>query len=118
LTHYDTRRDLSLVYCEIVGDERVRNLCPRLIHNRGIETLGLGHTSITETGVGYLLQFMQDNVYLKLSEWLSEGTKGITWTSDLNQLEKALVLAGIEQVESKANTDENLNLADWTNATT
>jgi hypothetical protein len=57
LTHNGTLRELSIAYCENVGDEHVWNLCPGLILNRGIETLGLGHTRITETGVGYLLQF-------------------------------------------------------------
>ncbi len=67
LTHNDTLRELSVASCENVGDVHVRKLCPGLILNRGLETLDLSLHDITETGVGYFLQCMQENVHLKLS---------------------------------------------------
>lgn len=117
LTHNDTLRKLSVASCDDVGDEHVRNLCPGLILNRGLETLDLSLTNITETGVGYFLQCMQDNVHLKvismgqpvnLEDIIDIGSKStwnkLTYWLTLNTLNRKLI------------RDENLNLADWTNA--
>jgi hypothetical protein len=42
LTHNDTLRELNVASCENVGHEHVRNICPGLILNRGLETLDDG----------------------------------------------------------------------------
>lgn len=117
LTHNNTLRDLSVAFCGNVGDIHVRNLCPELSLNRGLETLDLRQTSITETGSGYFLQCMQDNIYLKFirmvqpmndEDYIDIGPKLIwsklTYWLQLNRLNRKLI------------RDENLNHADWTNA--
>jgi hypothetical protein len=117
LTHNDTLRELSVAYNDNVGDEHVRNLCPGLILNRGLETLDLCQTSITETGIGHFLQCMQDNVYLKhikISQPMNDedfihiGPKS-TWNKLMYWLE-------LNRFNRKLIRDENSNRADWTNA--
>jgi hypothetical protein len=65
LIHNDTLRELFPAASESVNDEHVLNLCPGLSLNRGLETLNLACSNITDTGIGYLVQCMQDNAYLK-----------------------------------------------------
>jgi hypothetical protein len=60
-------RELSMGCSDRFTDEHVKNICPGLALNKGLETLWLFCPlgSITETGVGYLETVLRTNVYLK-----------------------------------------------------
>jgi hypothetical protein len=117
LTHNDTLRELSLNSNENVGDEHARNLFPGLVANRGLETLELVGTNITELGLTYFLQCARVNVYLKrigMRQPLnSEDAIPLGPNTVWNELQYWL---GLNRLNRKLIKDENSNREDWTNA--
>jgi hypothetical protein len=99
-----------------VTDEYIRNLCPGLAVNKGLETLNLcssfNHDSITETGLCYLEKVLRTNVYLK-SVIIGPGKiptgPGTIW----NKMEYWLAL---NKCNRKLLQDSNSTPAQWRDA--